>query len=135
MSEVLITITTSTGAHLDRRAEILDEDRVLAVHNSVGHAPMWTLTHLPTGLALALTSEKQDAVAIGQALLGMKLGAGWRSAASAVVVDALPERVRTWLRACDAAHGFVPLRKPSRRKRAAQGEGEKDGDQATERHA
>lgn len=130
--ETIIAVTDETGAaRRDIRGEVL-EGGILAVHRSIGDAPLpppWTLTHIPTELAVCRTNDRESAVEIGRALNELKLPRGWRSKDKMTVQRSLPAYVRVWLLECDAMHGFKPLGTPaSRQQSRAQQSGDEKGE-------
>lgn len=86
---------------------------VLGVHeniNSVGkdYDPVWTLTHVPTGLALVHTQDRDDAIRIGHTL-ALTMPDAWRSGDREVVASGTPPHLRDWLRRCSGEYRYVPL--------------------------
>lgn len=99
-----ITIKRSGWHDTEVSARVIAE--ILAVHPGINDP--WTLTHVPTGLAIFHTDERDDAIKVGRTLAAMSMES-WRSDDPKAVADGTPRPVRDWLRELDTRRGFVPF--------------------------
>lgn len=69
----------------------------------------YTLTHIPSGLALTSVRQLEDAKRIGETLLSSRYGClrAWRHTNGDRLAKELPSWVKPWLRACREKGCFV----------------------------